>query len=40
MTSVPIMAQIRAIDAALAGLNRPTDVTALLGSPVALILAG
>jgi hypothetical protein len=30
MTSVPIMAQIRAIDAALAGLNRPTDVTALL----------
>jgi hypothetical protein len=34
MTSVPIMAQIRAIDAALAGLNRPADVTALLGSPL------
>ncbi len=34
MTSVPIMAQIHAIEAALAGFNRPTDVTALLGSPL------
>jgi hypothetical protein len=36
MISVPIMAQIRAIGAALSGLNGPTDMTALPSSPFAL----